>query len=251
MIWRLWQSGEVIDAFPSDLVPNSRRDGYAVQAGLQDFSSEPRYGWKIAATSLAGQRHIGVDQPLAGRLLAETIVGDGATVPVSSNRMRVVEPEFAFRLARSLPARAEPYPVAEVMSAVGDLYLCLELPDSRFRDFATVGGPSLIADNACAWMLVVGERVTADWRSLDLADHPVHATVGDRYTRDGIGSNVLGDPCTALTWLVNEVSGLGLNVRKGDLITTGTCTVPLEVEPGDRVVADFGALGSISVAVSA
>lgn len=224
---------------------------HAIQTGLEAFSCKPRYGWKIAATSLAGQQHIGVDQPLAGRLLAERVMADGSVVSIAGNRMRVAEPEFAFRLARDLVPRSTPYEVSEVMAAVDDLHLCLELPDSRFRDFSRVGGPSLIADNACARDLVVGGRVTADWRALDLASHRVHAVVWSRYEREGIGSNVLGNPRVALTWLVNEVTSLGIVLNQNELITTGTCAVPLEIEPGDHVTADFGALGSISIAVEA
>jgi len=249
-IWQLWQTGEAIDALPPELQPATRREGYAIQAGLEALSSAPRYGWKIAATSLAGQQHIGVDQPLAGRLFAERVLSDGDTASITTSRMRVVEPEFAFRLSQDLSPRDRPYEIPDVMAAVGDMHLCLELPDSRFEDFATVGGPSLIADNACARDLVVGPRVSADWRALDLARHAVRAEVVTRYERNGVGSNVLGDPWIALTWLVNEVTGLAITIHAGELITTGTCAVPLEVEPGDRVVADFGALGRLSVAIA-
>jgi 2-keto-4-pentenoate hydratase len=70
-----------------------------------------------------------------------------------------------------------------------------------------------------------------------------------RYSRKGIGSNVLGDPRLALVWLVNEISSLGLTLYAGELITTGACAVPLEIEPGDSIVADFGVLGSVSVKI--
>ena len=66
-----------------------------------------------------------------------------------------------------------------------------------------------------------------------------------RLARDGIGANVLGDPRVALTWLVNELSALGLTLRAGEVVTTGTCLVPLEIPPGDRVAMDFGALGRV------
>ena len=89
IIWQHWQSGDVMDGLPTELCPKSRRDGYAIQAGLEAYSASERYGWKIAATSKAGQEHIGVDQPLAGRILAERIVGDGTAVSISTNRMRV------------------------------------------------------------------------------------------------------------------------------------------------------------------
>jgi 2-keto-4-pentenoate hydratase len=249
-IWSLWQSGEVTPALPPDLRPATRTEGYAIQAHLERYTTRPLTGWKIAATSLAGQRHIGVDGPLAGRLLAETCFSPGATISIAHNRMRVAEPEFAFTMARDIIPRAQPYAQDEVMAAVADLHLTIELPDSRFADFASVGGPSLIADNACTRELVIGPRVTAPWRDLDLSRHTVKARVGRRYIRDGIGANVLGDPRIAMTWIANELSALGITLAKGQLVTTGTCMVPLDIAPGDHVHADFGALGTIEVQIA-
>jgi 2-keto-4-pentenoate hydratase len=108
----------------------------------------------------------------------------GAKISAATNRMRAVEPEFAFRIGQPVPVRPKSYSIDEVLARVSDLHLTLELPDSRFAEFATVGGPSLIADNACARELVVGPAVAANWRALDLAAHEVHV----------IGANVLGDP---------------------------------------------------------
>ena len=250
MLWSLWQRGAVTDALPVAFAPRTRAEGYAVQAQLDRLSGNTRVGWKIAATSVAGQKHIGVDGPLAGRIFAARVKLAGASVSIANNRMRVAEPEFAFRFGRSLPPRATDYSTDEVMAAVETLHLALELPDSRFADFAVVGGPALIADNACAHDLVLGAPVTADWRGIDLAQHRVHAKVGVRYERDGVGANVLGDPRVALTWIVNELSGLGIAMPVGEFVTTGTCAVPLEILPGDRVDADFGVLGCIGVAIT-
>ena len=251
LIWRHWQAGEVMEALPEGLAPQTRAEGYAIQACFERYSARPRAGWKIAGTNVAGQRHIGVDAPLAGRLLAERLHdardGGGAAVSLAGNRMRVAEPEFAFRFGSELPPRPEPWTVTEVLAAVAELHLAIELPDSRFADFARAGGPALIADNACARDLVVGPPISAPWAETDLAAHPVRARVGGRYVREGSGANVLGDPRLALAWLVNEVSSLGITISEGELVTTGVVMVPLEIRPGDRVEADFGALGSVSV----
>ena len=107
-------------------------------------------GWKIAATSAAGQKHIGVDGPLAGPLLANRVLEDGATVPLDGNIMMVAEAEFAFRFARALPKRANPYTQDEVLAAVESLHPAIEVPDSRYNEFVKVGAPQLIADTACA-----------------------------------------------------------------------------------------------------
>lgn len=234
-------------ALPDQLRPETREDGYAIQAFLEERSSSPLFGWKIAATSEHGQRHIGVDGPIAGRLLAERAWQDGAELSFGENNMRVAEPEFAFRLARDVAPREEPYSLDEVLKTVESLHPAIEVPDSRYDDFATVGAPQLIADNACAHQFVLGPAASADWRAIDLVRHAVVGRVGDTVTHEGDGSNVLGDPRAALAWLVNEVSGLGLTLAAGQVVTTGTCATPMPVAPGDRVTADFGVLGQATL----
>jgi 2-keto-4-pentenoate hydratase len=56
---------------------------------------------------------------------------------------------------------------------------------------------------------------------------------------------VLGDPRVALTWLANELRALGIPLRAGEVVTTGTCITPVPVEPGDEVVGSWGSLGEL------
>ena len=247
LLWRLWQDGARLPALPDALRPATRADGYAVQALLEGRSAAPLYGWKIAATSSHGQAHIGVDGPLAGRLLAERVYGDGATLPFGANHMRVAEPEFAFRMARDLTPRETPYCVDDVLDAVAALHPAIEVPDSRYDDFATVGAAQLIADNACAHDFVLGPAAPDSWRAVDLASHQVAGAVAGKVTREGSGAQVLGDPRVALTWLANELSKLGITLAAGQVVTTGTCLTPLPVGPGDPVSGDFGELGSLTL----
>jgi len=244
------ERGTRVDQLPDELRPGTRADGYAIQSHWQARSSAPLFGWKIAATSEAGQRHINVDGPLAGRLLAERVLAHGATVSLANNLMRVVELELAFRFGRDLPSRPRRYDVDETMGAVATLHPAIEIPDSRYEDFCAVGAPQLIADNACARWFILGPAVDVPWRHVDLAAHEVSATVVGKSQLDGKGSNVLGDPRLALTWLVNELSAHGVNVRTGEVVTTGTCVVPVPVVPGDEVRASFGDFGRLSVRFS-
>ncbi len=245
LLWDTAQRGDLIDALPAP--PATRVDAYALQAGYEAHSGHPRYGWKIAATSAAGQAHINIDGPIAGRLLAEHIFAPGAEISLTNNRMLVCEPEFAFRFGVALPG-GQTYTREAVMNAVATMHLSLEIPDSRFSDFTAVGAPSLIADNACARELIVGPPVAAEWRNVYLSAHAVTATVDNKYQRAGSGAAVLGDPRDALTWLVNEVTAIGVDIQPGELVTTGTCMTPLEITPGDHITADYGAFGSISAA---
>lgn len=251
LLHRHWQDGTHLDALPETMRPRTREDGYAIQAHIEGLSAAPLYGWKIAATSSAGQAHIGVDGPLAGRILAERVVPDGGICPLGANQMRVAELEFAFRLARDLPPRAEPYAVETVLDHVATLHPAIEIPDSRFRGFETAGGPQLIADNACAHRFVLGPAAPDAWRTIDLAHHPVEGRLNDGPPISGSGANVLGDPRVALAWLANELSALGVTLRAGCVVTTGTCVVPITIAPGDRVTGDFGVIGSVSLTIGA
>src|SRR5664279_3011037 len=151
-----WRAGTKLSNLEAAQRPRDRSEGYAIQAAIENFSAGNLYGWKIAATSEAGQKHINVDGPMAGRILPETVRPDGGTASMAGNEMRVAEPEFAFRMQADLPPRSTPYSVREVLDAVGTLHPAIEIPDSRFADFASAGAAQIIADNACAHQFVLG-----------------------------------------------------------------------------------------------
>ena len=254
VIWDHWQSGQVLSKLPEACRPLTAAQGYAAQAQLPTVSGREVVGWKIAATSVNGQLHINVGGPLAGRLLSGQVFESGDAIPSAGNRMRVAEPEFAFALAQDLTPQSAPYTQQQVMAAVASLHPALEVPDSRLEPFTAAGEAQLLADNACARHFVLGPAAPDVWRDLDLSTYPVHARVQHgshlKYTRDGTGGNVLGDPRIALTWLANQLSSLGITLQKGHVVTTGTCMVPLELQPGDSASADFGPLGRVNLIFS-
>lgn len=251
LLWQHRLAGTVLQSLPPGLRPGTAAEGHAIQAQLPVIAGQRVVGWKIAATSQAGQSHINVSGPLAGRILASFVIDEGSTLSLAGNRMRVAEPEFGFRMARAVPPRAAPYAVAEVLDAVASLHPAFEMPDSRFAEFTRAGEPQLIADDACCGSFLFGPAAPASWRQLDLGAHAVRGRVSHagspRLTRDGEGRAALGDPRLALTWLVNHLSALGIPLEAGQFVSTGTCMVPMAIEPGDLVQADYGELGSISL----
>lgn len=244
-----WAAGEHIEDLPADCRPATRAQGYAVQALWPALAGRVA-GWKIAATSLAGQRHIAVSGPLAGPVFAHRVVGDGATVSLAANRMRVAECEIVFRFGRDLAPRAQEWDREEVLAAIASVHPGIEVPDSRFLQFERAGEAQLIADCACSNDMVLGAPVTPDARMRSLATLAVEARVSDGRTPQGVGSNVLGDPLEALMWFVHEIGAAGQTVRKDQFLTTGACVPPIPVEPGQRVDVDFGWLGRITASFS-
>ena len=241
-----WRRGEHIGELPAKCRPATRADGYAVQALWAQALGDKVAGWKIAATSKAGQEHIAVTGPIAGPVFAQRVKADGAVVSLSTNRMRVAECEIVFRLGRTLAPRAGGCSRDEVLAAVASLHPGIEAPDSRFLQFEHAGEAQLIADCACTNDMVVGAPVSPDARMNTLPELRVHARVSDGRTPEGIGRNVLGDPVEALVWLVNELGAAGQAVQAGQFVTTGACVAPIPVVAGQRVEADFGWIGRIA-----
>jgi len=245
LLWRTRRAEKRIDALPPEIRPTSLADGYAIQEAMLDIIGQPAIGWKIAATSPAGQKHIGVTEPLAGRLFRDFLLSDGARRPIARNHMRVAEAEFAFRMARDLPPRGTEYTMQEVCDGAGAMHLAIEIPDARYEVFDTIGAPSICADCAFHAWFVLGPEVK-EWRGLDLSKQPVRALKKDATVAEGSGANALGDPRIALTWLANHLSKRGLQLKEGEVITTGTCVKPVDVAAGDTVVMDYFALGKMS-----
>jgi 2-keto-4-pentenoate hydratase len=131
-----------------------------------------------------------------------------------------------------------------VLDAVDTMFLALEMPDSRFRDFTRVGYAQLLADSALSGRFVGGCEVPG-WRDFDLAAQPVILRLDGVEFARGTGAEVMGDPRLALHWLALELPKLGRRLRAGEVVTTGTATRPAPVTPGAHVYADFGDLGTI------
>lgn len=250
LIAMAWRDGTTLDALPDHARPTTLAQGYAIQRALGAQLGDTSAGWKIAATSANGQQHIGVDGPIAGRLFARRLLHGPARVSLNHNRMGVAECEFVFKLRHDLPPTGAPYTRDDVLAAVDALHPGIELPNSRFIDFAAAGAPQLAADNACAHDMVIGEAVASHWRDLDLAQVRTAIHINGKLACSGSGADVLGHPLDALAWLANAHAERGTGLTAGEWITTGVTGQPTPVARGDDVEARLEGLGSVSVTLT-
>ena len=158
---------------PAPVRPKTPDEAYVVQNGLIDqllaHYGGSVIGYKVACTNVTAQRQLNVDAPFSGRLLSafffESSPQNPARVDAARFFMRVVEAEFAFEMARDLPPTPQPRSRQEIAAAVKGVLPGIEIVDSRFDEWTTIGAPSLIADNACNAAWVKGSPVT-DWQTL-------------------------------------------------------------------------------------
>jgi 2-keto-4-pentenoate hydratase len=231
--------------FAEGLRPRDLAEAYAIQDRFAAALGRP-VGYKVAYINPAVQRALGIPSPMFGRLIEGRVFDSPGRLRGDGYFHRLVETEFAFRMARPLPPRATPYTEDEVVAAVEALIPCFEIADTRFADWKTVAPLDAAADNALgsAW---VGGTPCHDFRAVDLAGHEVVSFVNGREASRGVGANVGGSPLVSLCWLANELGRWGRGLVAGELVTTGCCMDVLPLRPGDAAEADFGALGRVRV----
>lgn len=235
---------------PEAVRPKDPEEAYRCQEGLiprlLGHYGGSAIGYKIACTNVTAQQQLSVDGPFYGHLLSSFTAVSPGRLKANDFFMRVIEAEFAFQMGRDLPPVSKPRGRDEVAAAVEGVLPGIEIVDSRFDDWTTIGALSLTADNACnaAW---VRGALLKDWQRFDLAAQAVRLLVNGQVLREGTGANVLGHPLNALTWLANMLSSRGLGLRAGEFITTGVTTVVYMAERGDEILAEFGPVGKVQL----
>jgi 2-keto-4-pentenoate hydratase len=239
-----------IDSLPADAMPADLSEAYAIQdAFVEEIlkqSGGRRIGYKAGATAPAPQELLKLDGPFYGVLLSALTSESGVNIPASACHQRVLEVEFAFRMAEDLPPAAAPYDPDGVRAAVGSALLAIEVVDFRLSGGFQAGGLQLIADNGAHGHWVTG-REFADLDAVDWEDFEVSLKIDDAVVQSGNSATVMGNPLHSLTWLANTLCQAGKGLQGGDLVTTGSCTAPHPAQAGDRVTAEFGALGTVDL----
>ena len=227
-------------------------DAYAVQSAwrkLQLSRGERIIGHKIGLTSKAMQAAVGIDTPDSGFLTASMIFADGGEVPVARFIGLRVEAELAFVL--KAPLSGSGLTVDDVIAATDYVTPALEILDTRiFRvDPETKRARTVfdtISDNAANAGLVLGGR-KIDPRGSDLRWIGAIVSKNGEIEETGLAAGVLGHPAKGIVWLAARLAENNQALKPGEILLAGSFVRPIEVGRGDRVVADYGPFGEVSI----
>jgi 2-keto-4-pentenoate hydratase len=232
-----------------DLVPVELTAGYAVQQVLTAralLAGRRVVGRKIGLTNPAVQRQLGVDQPDIGVLFDDMAVASGATVDVGRLLQPRIEAEVAMVLKADLGG--DDLSPQRVRAAVDQVVASLEIVDSRIAGW-DITIADTVADNASSGLFVLGAGATA-LGELDLSRVEMSMREDGQVVSTGRGSDCLGDPLAALTWLATAARDLGAPLRAGDVVLSGALGPMVPVRPGATYTADVTGLGSVAVTFS-
>lgn len=243
-----YNSHDQLSEIPADCSPQERGDSYAIQDAMAENLGLTCVGWKLGMSAPGTMRQFNVTAPVPGRIFKECIFEDGAAIPAGHYSGPKVEPEFAVRLKDDLPARETEYTYAEVKAATDGILLCLEIADNRVA-MAVPQPLPMIADNGGFAAYVVGPEV-ANWRNVDFAAAPVDLIIDGEVAAPGLTGEFRIDPIDVVVWTINDLSRRGYGMAAGDLISTGSATVPTAMNVGSEAIGKFEGLGEVRVKFS-
>jgi len=200
-------------------------------------------GKKIGVTSLIVQQMLGVDQPDFGYLLDDMIYAEGDAIPFDRLIQPKAEGEIAFVLKKDLLGPG--ITTADVLAATEGVMACFEIVDSRIRDWK-IKIQDTVADNASCGVFVLGSQLVSP-REVDLVTCGMLLEKNGEIVTLGAGAAALGSPVNAVVWLANRLGGLGIPLKAGEVILSGSLAAMVPVTKGDSLRVSIGGVGDCSV----
>jgi 2-oxopent-4-enoate/cis-2-oxohex-4-enoate hydratase len=221
-------------------------DAYRVQQRLNARrvqAGETVVGKKIGVTSKAVMNMLGVYQPDFGILLDGMVYNEGQAIEAATLIQPKAEGEIAFILKHDLQGPG--VSTADVMAATAGVMTCFEIVDSRIRDWK-IKIQDTVADNASCGVFVLGDRVV-DPRDVDLNTCGMVLEKNGEIVATGAGAAALGAPANAVAWLANTLGALGVCLKAGEVILSGSLAAMVPVKAGDSLRVSIGGIGGCSV----
>ena len=197
-------------------------------------------GKKIGVTSQAVMDMLKVYQPDFGYLLSDMVVASNAAIPMAGLIQPKAEGEIAFILKKDIVGPG--VTAAEVLAATDAVATCFEIVDSRVRDWK-IRIQDTVADNASCGVFVLGDALVSP-RGLDLYTCGMVFEKNGEIIATGAGAAALGHPANAVAWLANALGRLGVTLKAGEVILSGSLAAMTPVVAGDSLRVSIGGLGS-------
>jgi 2-oxopent-4-enoate/cis-2-oxohex-4-enoate hydratase len=239
-------AGQAIEPLSARFPDITVDDAYHIQQRMiarRLAQGERVVGKKIGVTSAAVMNLLGVHQPDFGYMLDSMSYNEGEAVPMDRLIQPKAEGEIAFVMKRDLMGPG--ITGADVLAATEGVITCFEIVDSRIRDWK-IKIQDTVADNASCGVFVLGDRLV-DPRRVDLATCGMVLEKNGEIACTGAGAATLGNPVNAVVWLANMLGTLGIPLKAGEIVLSGSLGPMIPVRAGDNLRCTIGGIGGCSV----
>lgn len=219
-------------------------DAYRIQAGVvRALAPGARVDtWKVSPPR-------GDVPPTAAPIVPGCRLASPATVRAADVPLLGIESEVAFRFGADLPPRAAPYADADVLAAVSDIVVAIELCDTRLADWQDAPALWRLADLQTGARLIVGDA-RRDWRGIDFARQDAELWINGELRTRARGTHPTVDPTRLLPAIAAHCAQHADGLRAGDIVTTGSWTGMTHAAPGDAIRVHFPGIGSAALALA-
>lgn len=240
------RQGVQAERLPENLRPQNLDDALALQQAVTE-------DWCNVMDDTVGAWKCSLPAP--GKIVAAPIYTRtiDSVPPVAlwpkNNRARI-EPELAFFLGEDLPARTEPYTVAEIDAAIVRTHMALELINSRYIDAASCTFPEMLADGLVNQGLFVGPEVNSE-SAYNASELMIHVRNENGEVNEYPGKHPNGLPRAPVYWLVEFLRSRGQNLVAGQAIITGSYAGVIELPLNTEFHISYAGLGEMQVSFMA
>jgi len=201
---------------------------YDVQAEvirLNQAAVNPVIGWKAAMSNQAAMSRFDLEKPVFAPLFRDMFLADDVLRKENAVAPKV-EVELAFILGKDIvPAVND----EDILAAIESICPAFEVADCRISDWK-FNISAFIADNAAAGFIRLGKPVTLSSVS-DFNNIPCTLHVnGEEYHE--VPGNIIGGSLLSFVGIVRHVLNHHGGLNKGDVIMSGSLTLPLNMKPG-------------------
>ncbi|WDZ97403.1 fumarylacetoacetate hydrolase family protein [Herbaspirillum sp. WKF16] len=235
----------LLDARNSGVVLDWRRlavgdaaTAYAVQ-DAQLLQLGPVGGWKV------GSKGDGAE-PACSPLPASCVLASGALLAGPQWRLRGLEVELALRVGRDFDP-GDTLPAREELQGVFDAVMpAIEVVETRLGKLPCDNPWAAMADLQCHGALVIGAARPMPATVLELRDVLASLSIDGREEVRARGGNP-ADLWPTLSWLARHCALRGMPWKKGQVVTTGSCTGLHNARSGTLVEARLEGVGAVSL----
>jgi 2-keto-4-pentenoate hydratase len=221
---------------------------YALQgevARLRENRGEGVLGYKIGCTSPAIQEQFGIREPIFGRIFDTGCFLAGATLDHAGYANLGVEGELAIRLARDLPGRA--LSDDEYVGAIESIFPVIELHQYALPASCHPLAALIVSGGMHAGLILPVQEAMCSGGIPVVQE--VEVTINGRLVGATSEPWTMGGPAASLRWLTSRLAQMDLQVRRGQVILTGSPLPLYPVDPGSRVTSLARPIGQTTVAI--
>ena len=237
-----WENASQIPPITDSVPKITVEEAYQIQLKLMAkriAEGETVVGKKIGITAKVVMKMLGVDQPDFGHLMSGMEFQESQSLPFNKFCQPKGEGEIAFLLKKDLTGPG--ITRDQIIEATECVMPAFEIVDSRIQDW-NIKIQDTIADNASAGAFVIGSSRTS-LKGLDLATCGMVLKKNGEIIGTGNGAATLDHPLNAVGWLANTLGSLGMSLKAGEIILSGSLSVMFPIQSGDSLEMEIEGVG--------